>query len=243
MTAHPVVFSSRRARFRRPQTWALVLTAWLLGRTARAQEVDDLRPAENPFALVMRHRHDDPDLVRAGIHPTPAAALAPGAQVLQFAAVDLDARHEGLVMAVAPQEDPSPENDRPGTVLAVRDARGWRATVLFRESPQDPAGVSSISDVGWDVVTLHGRRALVLRHTTNDLCENSSGGGHHFIHVQRATLLRWTDGVRFTLCAREEDEEIGAGAWHTPDPEGGSARRPAPAWCRARATASWRADP
>lgn len=241
MTAHRVVFSSHRMRLRRPQTWALVLTAWLLGRTARAQDVDDLRPAEDPFALVARHRDDDPDLVRPGVHPTPAAALAPGVRVLHVAAVDLDVRHEGLVMAVAPQEDPSPENDRPGTVLAVRDARGWRATVLFRELPPDPIGVTAIVDDGWDVVILRGRRALVLRHTTSDLFENASGLGHHFHRVHRATLLRWADGVRFALCEREDDDEQGVGPWHAPGIEGRS-RRPAPAWCRARATTSWRAD-
>lgn len=245
MSAHPAVFSSSRARLRRPQTWALVLTAWLVGRTARAQDADAYvsRGADDPFGFVMRHRHDDPDLLRAGIHPTPTAALAPGARVLRFAAVDLDARHEGLVMAVAPRDDPAPENEHPGAVLLVRDARGWRATVLFREEPSGLAHAPWISALGWDVVSLRGRRALVLRLTTGDACENASGRGRHTFTTEHATLLRWVDGqVHFSSCQRVEDAEEGVIPWHTPDAEGGAARGPAPGWCRARATVSWRAD-
>lgn len=231
MSTHPGLFSAHRARSRRPGTWALILTLWFLGRTAQAQDVAS-------WSLASRVRPDDPDLVRAGFYAAPTSALAEGARVLHAAAVDVDDTHEALVMEVSPREDPSPMNVQSGTVLLLREARGWRAVVLAREEPMlsDDASVAR----GWRVVLDRGRRALVLSFELATGCENASGHGHHSFRQYRAIRVRLVGGEpRWFECLRQEDDEDGAVPWHVPDPNGGSARRPAPRWCRAPALTAW----
>lgn len=234
MSAHPPLFIAHRPRSRRPRTWALALTLWSLGRTAQAQD--------GAWFVASRVRADDPDLVRAGLHPVPSAALAEGAQVLHTATVEVDDAHEALVMQVSPREDPSPMNVHSGTVLLLREPCGWRATVLMREEPE-PRSDSSVGD-GWRVVLERGHRVLVLRHVLTTPCENASGHGHHTYRQDRALRVYLAAGeVRWFECMSQYDDEDGTIPWHVPDPHGGNARRPAPRWCRAPALTEWRPPP
>jgi len=214
--------------------WLLGLSLWLLGHSVHAQ----LGAALAPEA---RWRSDDPDLVRPGLHATPAAALAEGATVLHVEQVDVDDTYESLVMQVAPRADPSPMNFHSGTVLLVHMPRGWHGEVLVREDLQWRQRESVIA--GWSVVRDRGRRELILRFVHSSGAENYSGHGHHlFRQDQRQRVRRVAGMVRLDACVAEHDDETGDVPWYIPDSQG-NARRPVPRWCRARAQTDWRPPP
>lgn len=172
----------------RASLWLGGVALCLSAHTAAAQT----RPPPYPLAEILRWarvdvsrvRVDDPDLIRGGSWPTAEAGIAVSARVLSAIEVDLDG--DGVserMMSVAPCEDPAPQNERPGIVVARRAERGWSLRVLLRPEP------FSTNEYAWRVSRDRGRPRVVLFVHTSHLEERDIGGREN---VDEDFLLRLT---------------------------------------------------
>lgn len=149
---------------------------------------------------------DDPDLVRAGVFPTLAEALAEGAtmELSGEADVDGDGRVDRMLV-VAPRRDPYPFNQASGLVLARSLAGGWRATVVARGTLRDPAWDHGTDRCVWMPPVVGPQGALLVV----DVQEFVSRDSHEdFVHG--VTFLRGDPAGRLWEVGRENASEGGS---------------------------------
>ena len=147
---------------------------------------------------VLRGDHtlaSDPDLVRAGVHPTLEASLAAGATATRFAELDVDrdGRRDALLV-VTPSRDPYPYNRAPGLVVAHAVARGWTSQVIVRRWQSEEAAEPSADRSSWFAPVVGARETvLVIRderyvsHDPHDYYDDT----YVFLRVDREGGVWW----------------------------------------------------
>lgn len=190
---------------RRSQAWLFGLIVWSASHATSAQQARRRRLQEAllgaSVATAVRWRTDDPDLVRRGLHPSAAAALAEGAQVVRSADADLDGDGvDETIVEVAPRVDPAPFNTATGLVVMHRRPGGWEPQVVARPTAdayrREPA--FHLAAIGWRLFVEGRRQTLVLAYDLMTLVET---GEHGHTDRHETILAR----VRFGSEGLEED--------------------------------------
>ncbi len=165
---------------------------------------------------------EDPDLVRAGVHPTLEGALAAGATAAHAGSADFDG--DGRVdrmLVVTPRRDPYPYNHAPGLVLARAVVGGWRAAVVARDWQPWRTRAGADVDFRWMPPVVGRRGALLVVDDRRRVEEASLGYDEHhvsFVRVDRDGALwyvggdRWTEGVMHEEVCSPRRYRF-AGAW------------------------------
>lgn len=205
--------------------WVLGLALCVRAPTAEAQErpwstqrtleyqADDGGRATDP---------QDPDLVRAGVHPTLDEALARAVTTERHSAADLDGDGRiDLLLVVTPRRDPYPFNRAPGLVLARAVAGGWSATVVARRWQPEREANDSSDRYAWMPPVVGRQGALLVIDDQNNVSHDPHDYYEHavsFVRVDRAGRLwqvggaGWTDGAASELPCRASRFRF-VGAW------------------------------